>query len=254
MAKYSVTFLPDKKKVSVEGQKTVVEAAELAGLRMATICGGEGLCGRCKAIVRSGDVSAEPTAHLSREEIQAGYVLACKCVIRGDATIEIPLESRVDGAPRLKDEEALRFGSTWALVGHDKPYPHEPLCRKVFLPLPPPTLEDSLGDLERVYRELRREQDIPIMQMGLTQLNQLTSLVRANDWQITATLGLRGGTVEIVQLEGGDTSTRNYGVAIDVGTTTVVAHLVNLNTSETVARQATYNSQIQYGEIGRAHV
>ena len=248
MAKLSVTFLPDEKSLRFEGQKTVLEAAELAGVYINSICGGEGLCGRCKVIVRSGDVWAEPTAHLSREEIQRGYVLACKAHFRGDAVIEIPLESRLEGAPRLTDEDALRFGSTRVLVGEGGPYPQDPLSRKRFLSLPLPTLDDSLGDLERVYRELRRDEDIPIMQMGLAQLNELAHLVRDNDWKVTATLGLRGGTTEVMQVEGGDTSARNYGVAVDVGTTTVVAHLVNLNTSETVARQATYNSQIQYGE------
>jgi uncharacterized 2Fe-2S/4Fe-4S cluster protein (DUF4445 family) len=248
MAKHSVTFLPEEKTVFVDGQTTIVEAADLAGVHVNNICGGEGLCGRCKVIVKSGDVSTEPTMHLSREEIQLGYVLACKCLICSDAVIEVPLESRLDGTPHLKDEEALRFGSTRVLVGQGRDYSHDPLSKKIFLPLPVPTLDDSLGDLERVYREIRRDRDIPIMQMGLAQLNQLAGLTRQNEWRITATLGYRGGTVEVLQLEGGDTSARSYGVAIDIGTTTVAAHLVNLNTSETVARQATYNSQIQYGE------
>lgn len=248
MARHSVTFLPEEKTVFVEGDSTIAEAANLAGVHISNICAGEGLCGQCKVIVRSGDVTTEPTMHLSREEIRLGYVLACKCRICGDAVIEVPLEARLDGAPHLKDEEAVRFGSTRVLVGQGKAYPHDPLAQKVFLPLPPPTLEDSTGDLERVYRELRRERVIPVMQMGLAQLEQLAGLARGNDWQITATLGNRGGTVEVLQIEGGDTTSRSYGVAIDIGTTTVVAHLVNLNTSETLARQATYNSQIQYGE------
>ena len=248
MARYSVTFSPDDKTVVLDGQKTILEAAELAGVYINSICGGEGMCGRCKVIVRSGDVDAEPTAHLSREEIQRGYVLACISCFRSDCVVEVPLESRLEGVPHLTDEDALRFGSTPVLVGKDRPYRHDSLSQKVFLQLPPPSMEDNLGDLERVYRELRRNRDIPVMQMGFAQLNELTERIRANDWRITATLGRRGGTMEVIQVEGGDTSDRNYGVAIDVGTTTVVAHLVDLKTSETVARQATYNSQIQYGE------
>ena len=248
MAKFSVTFLPGEKTVPIEGQKTILAAAELAGVYVNSICGGEGMCGRCKVIVRSGDVRAEPTAHLSREEIQRGYVLACKCYPESDVVIEVPLESCLEGAPRLTDEDAVRFGSTRVLVGEGGPYPHDPLSRKQFLSLPRPSIDDRLGDLERVYRELRRDRDVPVMQMGLAQLEQLHRLVRDNDWGITATLGQRGGTVEVVQIEGGDTSDRNYGVAVDVGTTTVVAHLVDLNHSDTLARQATYNSQIQFGE------
>ena len=186
--------------------------------------------------------------HLSREEIQNGYVLACKCYLRSDAVIEVPLESRLEGKPHLADEDTLRFSSTRVLVGEGKVYPHDPLSKKRFLSLPKPNLDDRLGDLERLYRELRRNDDIPVVQMGLAQLKQLAELFRENDWKVTATLGLRGGTVEITQVEGGDISKRNYGVAVDIGTTTVVAHLVDLNNPKTVGRQATYNSQIQYGE------
>lgn len=248
MPKFSVTFLPDEKTVFIEDDQTIAEAADLAKVRLSIVCGGEGLCGRCKVLVQSGDVWTEPTAHLSREEIQKGYVLACKCWLRGDVTVEVPPESRIQDIPRLTDEDALRFGSSRVLVGEAGQYPHDPLARRVFLPLPPPTLDDNLGDMERVYREIKRERDIPIMQIGLTQLSMLPHVLRDNDWRVTATLGRRGGTVEVIQVEGQDSSAKNYGVAIDIGTTTVVAHLVHLESSETIARQATYNSQIQYGE------
>jgi uncharacterized 2Fe-2S/4Fe-4S cluster protein (DUF4445 family) len=86
------------------------------------------------------------------------------------------------------------------------------------------------------------------MQTGLSVLRQMPGLLRASDWRVTVTTGQRGGTVEVVQIEPGDTSSRNYGVAVDVGTTTVDAHLVDVVSSETVGAQAKYNSQISYGE------
>ncbi len=248
MPEFQVTFLPDERSTRVGDHKTVLEAAESAGVYVNRTCGGDGMCGRCKVIVRSGDVWAEPTMHLSREEVQSGYVLACKCFLRSDAVIEVPPESRLSGKPQMADEDALRFSSTRVLVGEGKPYPHDPLSRKLALVLPTPSLDDRLGDLERLYRELKRGCEIPVIQMGLAQLKQLSGLLRECDWTVTATLGLRGGTVEVLQVEGGDTSGRNYGVAVDVGTTTVVAHLVDLNSPRTVGRQATYNAQIQYGE------
>lgn len=248
MSKFSVTFLPDKKTVRVGDDKTVLEAGELAGVYINRVCGGDGLCGRCRVVIRSGDVWTEPTIHLTREEIQAGYVLACRCHPRSDVVVEVPPESRLEGKPRLTDEDALRFSSTGVLVGEGKRYPHDPLSKKRFVRLSPPSLTDRLSDMERLYRELKRDEDIPIMQMGLAQLKQLSKLLRENKWHVTATLGQRGGTVEVIQVEGGDTSKRSYGVAVDVGTTTVAAHLVDLNNPRTVGRQATYNSQIQYGE------
>lgn len=248
MATYNVTFLPAKRKVSVGGDKTLLEAAESAGVKINSVCGAEGLCGRCKVRVCSGEVWAPPTPHLSREEIQQGYVLACTALARSDSVIDVPVETRLEGAPHLTKDEALRFGSTRVLTGRQPRHVHGPLARKYALSLPPPTLEDNIGDTERVFRELRRDLDIPIMQMGLAQIKCLSALLRESDWKVTVTLGQRGGTVEVMQVEGGDTSSRSFGVAVDIGTTTVVAHLVDLNTSETVGRQASYNSQIQYGE------
>ncbi|MGB9620363.1 MAG: 2Fe-2S iron-sulfur cluster-binding protein, partial [Armatimonadota bacterium] len=131
MARISVQFVPDGKTVELESPATLLDAAKLAGIFINAVCGGEGMCGRCKVIVRAGEVRAEPTAHLSREEIRDGYVLACRCYLEGSAVVEIPPESRIEGAPRLTDEDALRFGSTRVLVGKRRPYPHDPLSKKV---------------------------------------------------------------------------------------------------------------------------
>ncbi|MBC7188854.1 DUF4445 domain-containing protein, partial [Candidatus Aerophobetes bacterium] len=76
----------------------------------------------------------------------------------------------------------------------------------------------------------------------------LPSILREANWKVTATLGIRGGTVEVVQVEKGNTRDKNFAVAVDVGTSTIVAHLVDLNTSETIDAEATYNSQRVYGE------
>ena len=86
------------------------------------------------------------------------------------------------------------------------------------------------------------------MQMGLAILQKLPELLRESDWKVTALLGYRGGTTEVMEVEPGDTSARHLGIALDVGTTTVVAHLVDLRSSETLATKAKYNSQISLGD------
>jgi len=245
---FSVTFLPEDKSVEIAPGKTVMEAANAAGVPINSICGGDGVCGKCRVIVRSGKVTAEPNEFLTRREIQRGVALACQTYPDGDVVIEVPLESRVGAVPRLAAEDAVRFAPVSQWLGEGAPYAYEPLSRKDYLQLPPPTLDDSVSDQERVYRELRRRRDIPIMQTGLSILRQMPALLRAGNWRVTVTAGQRGGTVEVVQIEPGDTSARNYGVAVDVGTTTVDAHLVDLVSSQTVGAQAKYNSQISYGE------
>ncbi|MFN7170925.1 MAG: ASKHA domain-containing protein, partial [Candidatus Omnitrophota bacterium] len=114
--------------------------------------------------------------------------------------------------------------------------------------LPPPTLQDNISDLERLYRELRRSREIPIMQTGLANVRNLGRVLRESNWKITVVLGNRNRTTEIVIIEPGNTTIHNFGIALDIGTTTVVAYLVNLNTQEVMGAKASYNRQIDFGE------
>lgn len=246
--KFAVLFLPEGKKVLVDGGKTILEASEIAGILLNATCGGKGVCGRCKVIVKSGEVNAKPTFHLTSEEIESGYVLACRSYVCSDIVVEVPAETRFDDMLCARVEDFVGLDSILTLVGQDKPYIHDPLIKKVFLEISPPTLEDNLGDMERLFREVRRVIDFPVINLSLGQLKQLPKLMRESNWKVTATLGKSGGAAEIIQIEGGNSSAHNYGVAVDVGTTTVVSHLVDLNSCKTVACEAKYNSQIQYGE------
>ena len=109
---------------------------------------------------------------------------------------------------------------------------HSPLASKLYLDLPKPNLEDKISDLERLYRQIRSLQDLPVLQTGLSNIRRLGELLRSSDWKITATLGKRNGTTEIVILEPGDTSKRNLGFAFDIGTTTICGQLIDLNTKK----------------------
>jgi len=242
---YRVTFLPEGKEARVAAGETLLAAAAAAGVELPSVCGGEGICGRCRLIVRQGQIEAAPTLHLSREEVKAGYVLACQAVVRGDAVVEVPPESRA-GREAAVDLDAREFLAPEAKAGEK--FPREPLVEKISLSLPPPTLEDNLGDQERLFREIRRFRPAPILQAGLKVLQSLPGILRDSGWRVTATLAQRGGTVELLQVEPGDRAGALYGVAIDVGTSTVVAHLMDLNSGETLDAEAKYNSQRAYGE------
>ena len=101
MTGYTVHFLPDDVRVSVEEGATIDEAARAAGVYANSICGGEGLCGKCRVIVTSGAIRTTATALLERDEIRAGYVLACQATIHGDVTITVPPETQLGGRPQL---------------------------------------------------------------------------------------------------------------------------------------------------------
>ncbi len=242
-----VTFWPEGDRVRVPLETTLLDAAKTAGVDLASSCGGDGLCGKCRVIVREGNVAAQPTSLLSREEIRHGYVLGCLTKVIGDVEVEIPPESRAEAAQILIDVDAQRFRALHPLAGEIEVHP-APLTRRLHLKMPRPSLDDSLSDQSRLFREIRRQRPAPIMQLGLKVLRTLPKLLREADWRVTVTLGWRGGTIEVLQVEPGNAPGRNLGVAVDVGTSTVVAHLLDLDTNERVDAEAVYNSQRAWGD------
>jgi uncharacterized 2Fe-2S/4Fe-4S cluster protein (DUF4445 family) len=256
MEKFKVTFYPDNKTIEVEKGKHILSAAISAGAYINSSCGGDGVCGRCKVVLKKGQVLTQPTGRISVEERKKGIYLACLTTVQSDLEIEIPPESRLDLEKLTAEEIDLRLKGLYSESEEIEPpesvlgeeiFVHSPLATKLYLDLPPPDLEDKISDLERLYRQIRRIQDIPVMQAGLANIRRLGELLRSADWKITVTLGKRNGTTEIVLIEPGNTSHKNFGLAFDIGTTTISGQLVDLNTKKVLGTKATYNKQASFG-------
>jgi uncharacterized 2Fe-2S/4Fe-4S cluster protein (DUF4445 family) len=256
MAQFRIRFLPEGQEASVDDGRTVLEAARRANVYVGAICGGEGVCGKCRLIVREGEVEGESTEFLTRDEIRRGYVLACQVVPRSDLVVEVPAESRLAGYEGIgRDSERFR---DFAHRGAERP-PAElaPVVEKFFFKLPEPTLDNPTGDQERLLEAVAKRRPGSI-QMGLKITSELPRVLRRLDtdrpswnWKwdgrVTATVAVRGDINEVLYVEPGDTSDRSFGLALDVGTTTVVAHLVDLTSGTTREAAAKYNSQIEFG-------
>jgi len=260
MPQYTVTFYPENIQVIAQEGDNLLEIGQQADVLLTSSCGGNGVCGKCKVIVRKGDVHAEPTKFIDHRESERGYVLACTTLIHSDLEVEIPPESRLEDEQFLIGEEEIILEELEQEEAEFQPqlaergqfpsiftYPFPSLTAKLHLPLSQPTLEDNVDDLERLFREIRRGRQIPIMQTGLVNLKNLGKFLRENNWDVTVLLGKRGGTTELILMEAGDTSDKNYGIAVDIGTTTIAAHLVDLKERKTIGTTATSNSQREYG-------
>lgn len=258
MSACRISFEPGEREVVVPEGTDLFSAAIAAGVRLYSSCASEGVCGRCRVIVRQGKVATEPTGRLTNEERRAGYVLACRTTVQGDVQVEVPPESRMEWEQILTEEAKItRLAGLFSqaeevekgieLEGREL-FTYSPLSTKLFLRLPTPTLSDNISDLERLYREVRRHRKIPLMQTGLANVRKLGRLLRESNWEVTVTLGQRNGTTEVVLIEPGDTSRHNYGVFLDIGTTTVVASLVDLDSRRVLGTKATHNPQSGYGE------
>jgi len=243
-----VRFEPAGLKTEVACGATLLEAARLAGVYLTSICGGDGYCGKCKVVVDEGEIESPPTTLLSPQEIRERIVLACQARILSDTTVTVPKNHLLDTGRILVDSDAHRFSELPSEDLGEGAFPYDPLVQKHYLEMPCPSEEDQQADHERLYMAIRAGLDAPLMQTGYRVLQSLPAILQETGYRVTAIVAQRGGTMEVVDVEPGDTSGCNYAIVVDVGTTTVVAHLVNLSTASTVDAEATYNSQMHFGE------
>ena len=245
MKQYTVTFEPQDRQVQVPKGSTLLEAVTEAGITINNLCGGEGICGRCRMKIKQGEVSGGISEKLSREEIRQGYVLACMTRVEDDLAVEIPAETLASDKAE-GDRDAARFKALipplYTRLGDPSP-----LVSKIYLEIDKPVLSNNTADHQRVCEAIIKRLGVPSMQMGLKIIRTVPGILRDNDFRITATVGLRRDISEVMQIEGGDTSERSFMIVVDIGTTTVVAHLVDANRAETLDGAACFNSQGVYG-------
>jgi len=147
--KRRVHFDPDNVDITVEAGTNLLEAAIIAGVHINASCGGNGVCGTCKVLIKTGEVDSTRTEKLSEEEYQQGLRQACQSRVITDLTVYLPVESRLEKA--ILSRESKRVSETLATGWRFKP----PLS-KFFVELPPPILADNISDLSRLLRGLKQ--------------------------------------------------------------------------------------------------
>jgi len=265
MKKYKVIFLPDQKETEVDEETTLLEAAKKAGVYLNSLCGGEGVCGKCRVQVIKGKAKVDKNsiAFFTKEEMEKGYVLACQTRVKEDLEVLIPPESRLEEEQILKESIESKQ-KTWResppihysepdwVSLHKRPNDpaslFEPLASKIYIDLPKPTIDDNIPDTGRIVRELRKKLKYPSYEITFSCLKDLFIKLRRSDWKVTVTLSRHNDVGQVLQIEEGNTADRNYGAAVDVGTTTVVAQLVDLKTGKVMGVEGNHNLQAHYGE------
>jgi uncharacterized 2Fe-2S/4Fe-4S cluster protein (DUF4445 family) len=249
----TIHFLPDNVKVDVEEGENLLNVAANAGVYIHAFCGGEGVCGKCKVKIEKGEVRATQATQLKSEEIEKGFRLACQSKVETDLVVQIPETISKEGKKLTRKPKTTRSISARFLDSLIGEWQVEPPVEKKFFDLNRPTIEDNVADLQRLTRTISKgcpecvepSYDHPEL------LQELPLTLRNADWQVTAIL-LRGKRAEepehIIAVEPGDTRKTFFGIAVDIGTTTVCGLLIDLNTGEVAGEVSEYNGQIQYGE------
>ena len=253
MTVHTVSFLPHNREIQVPDGTVLIRAAMEAGVHINASCGGEGVCGKCRVIVESGEVAGGVSEQLSPEDREKGYRLACKSVVTGDVTVRVPVESAIDTSV-LKQSYVPR--KTARIRQMDLNDLKEqglflPPVEKIYIELPEPDNQDHLPDVTRLVSHLKLHHDEHRLTVSLPVIRRIPDVLRKDGFRVTATLArpvFENGKTEIVNVQPGDTSDRIYAIAMDIGTTTIYGQLIDLKTGAVLAEKGDFNGQISYGE------
>jgi uncharacterized 2Fe-2S/4Fe-4S cluster protein (DUF4445 family) len=245
-ASYHVIFQPSGKRGPVEAGRTVLDAAREMGVEIESVCGGARACGKCRVRPQAGSfdregvpsgtdplspLSDEEKELLTAEELAQGLRLACAAKVRGDVLIHVPEESRAGRQVVRKELSGRSVTVNPAVTFHP-------------VELSPPTFHDPLADAERLQAALTSLHGLPPLRFDYPVLVKLPSVLRAAKWSVTAVVWMNR---EIIDVRPGR-SEDGYGLAVDVGTTTVAGYLCSLRDGRVVATRSMMNPQIPYGE------
>jgi uncharacterized 2Fe-2S/4Fe-4S cluster protein (DUF4445 family) len=240
---FNVRFLPFEASVRVPPGSTVLDAARTAGLPLMTSCGGKGTCGKCLVQIMEGRYETRSSASLPARLIKEGYVLSCLTGVQDDLTI---------GLPQFRDVSIRTIVSSRFLEEHKNDisgtYKIDPPVEKVEMDIPPPSLENNRSDLRRFERELGRRRAVRELNCEHSALKKLAHAVREQDGRITAVLFRSGNTWTVLDVEPGAPGKKICGLACDLGTTTVVLHVIDLENGEILGTSSTLNPQLARGE------
>jgi uncharacterized 2Fe-2S/4Fe-4S cluster protein (DUF4445 family) len=244
--KHLVIFQPSGRRGYIDEGKTIKEASRELGEELEGICGEKGTCGRCRVSVQSGffdrygiesrmenlsPIEDNERKFFTKDQERDGYRLACGARIYGDVLVFVPEESRAAKQIVRKSiaERAVEL---------------KPAVRKYYAELSPAALEDPEGDWERLQAELNSRFDLGHLTIDYQVLLSLQKVIRQGDWKVTVSVWMDR---EVIKVEPGLVD-RGYGLAVDIGTTTVAGYLCDLVGGGVVATDSMMNPQVIYGE------
>jgi uncharacterized 2Fe-2S/4Fe-4S cluster protein (DUF4445 family) len=247
-----VIFQPSGRRGEVKKEITIIEASRLLGVDIEALCGEKKVCGKCKVRIEEGFFEKfgihsskgnvtpwqeEEEKFIKADEKAAGYRLGCCAKVLGDLLVFVPEESR---AGKQVVSKAAR----------DILIEHNPAVKLYYVEVEPPTFEEPTADFERVCRELERQYGLTQLQADIQTLRQLPGALRQGDWKVTVSVWMDR---EILRVRPGRHDC-HYGIAIDIGTTTVAGYFCNLSTMEVLDTVSLMNPQCKYGEDVMARI
>ena len=247
-----VVFTPSGKRGHFPVGTPILTAARQLGVDLDSVCGGRGICSKCQITPSYGEfskhgvtVAADALSEWNSVEqrykdkrgLKKGRRLGCQATVQGNVVLDVPPESQVH-------RQVVRKAATARTITMD------PATRLYFVEVEEPDMHSPTGDLERLERALRTQWEIPEISADLSLLTKLQPTLRKGKWQVTVALhkGHRDSIARITDIWPGLHEGGLYGLAIDLGSTTIAAHLTDLETGAVITSSGLMNPQIRFGE------
>jgi uncharacterized 2Fe-2S/4Fe-4S cluster protein (DUF4445 family) len=230
--KHDILFRPSGKRGRVEEKRTILEAARELGINLRSDCGGKGTCGKCRVIVEEGKLPSptDKEKRLLDTQLTSGCRLACSTTIEAPLSVVVPRESLADEAIIVAEGEGV-------------PFELSPVINKYHVDLTAPSLNDPSGDAQRLLKALAVVYGLTNLDMDYPLLQKLPEVLRGAGWDVTVTVW---DGREVIDVEPGYVED-SHGMAVDIGTTTLVGYLINLRTGDVAATESMVNPQADYG-------
>ena len=250
---YRVIFEPMGLSVTADSESTILEVAANREIPIRSDCGGKGLCGKCRVIVEQGQVDGGGGKRLSEQDEQEGFRLACQSRVISDLVVRVPVESAVDRSV-LNVSNISRQTAKVRQFDLDELKEQGlfiPPIEKRYLELPEPSHEDNQADVTRLVNFLKATYDEHRLVVDLPVIRKIPDVLRSDHFKVTATLARpvqEGRKTRIINIQQGDTSSRNYAIAMDIGTTTIYGQLIDLIDGKVLGEYGDFNGQISNGK------
>jgi len=244
---YKVIFQPSGSRGEIEPDTSLLDAARTMGVDLEALCGGAGVCGKCKVIIMEGYftrynvrssqehltvLTSEEQELLQEEEIAKGCRLACLSSVQGDLVVYVPPESQRSRQVILEE-------------GREREYKLLPAVEAFSMQLQPPSLEDNRADAQRLQEALEENSGLRPA-IDYLVLKDLPGEIRQENYQVQADMWKEKEIIRVTPAARG--RSKRWGLAVDVGTTTVAAYLCDLDAGEVKAKASDVNPQVAYGE------
>ena len=245
-----VLFMPSGRRGRFPVGTPVLDAARSLGVYIESVCGGRGICGRCQIVQATGQFAKHGITSAAdnispANEVEARYAglrslaperrLSCQARVEGDLVIDVPQDVQVNRQIVRKRAETRHID-------------RKPATRLYYVEVEEPDMEKPLGDLDRLFAALKREWKIDGLTADFRMLSHIPDILRDGEWKVTVAVHDDGRSPAQVIAAWPGFNGDAYGVAVDIGSTTIAVHLSSLLSGRTVASSGTSNPQIRFGE------